>query len=268
MLDRVLVAQQGERGGLVGAVANLTLLLEDRSHVPGVSDLRLARPGTRGAGAAPIEETAVGLGLGHSHLCAGQHLRDGLAKVIAGRLGLACRHAVAIVNPATVAQPEIAVEYHNAGHPGHARQSCKPLAEVLQHQEGQVPVGSMACQQVEVLILIGVDGEELNLLRSVLFLQLEQAGDIKVGYRAVRTEEDQNKGLVAGEPLQGAAVAAQIAKRAAVGDLVADGCRLYLFRRVDRQTTVPRNSENQEKRQSSRPGHRLFLLTGRSGFPA
>ena len=81
----------------------------------------------------------------------------------------------------------------------------------------------MAGNLFEIVAFIGVDSQELNLLASIALLQLDQRRGIEIGHRAIGAKEYQHDGLVPLEAVKRPAIAAHIAERIAVGNLLADG---------------------------------------------
>jgi hypothetical protein len=71
---------------------------------------------------------------------------------------------------------------------------------------------------VEVLVLVRINGEELDSSFPIPFLGLEQRRQVKVGDRAIGAEEDKNRGLVAFEPVEASGTTAKITQSTDVGN--------------------------------------------------
>ena len=93
--------------------------------------------------AGAIEQAAVRLGLGDAHFLAGQHFLDGLARDRRASPSAGGGDAVAIIDPAAIAEDEILVEQRDRRHALHAQRVGQSLAEVLQHRKGHVAI--VAC---------------------------------------------------------------------------------------------------------------------------
>src|SRR5262249_34428851 len=151
------------------------------------------------------------------HLLARQHLLNGRGKVGACRLRLARGNAIAIINSTAIAQGKVAIKNDDGRHARNADRGREALADVLEHGYGSVAVVGVAGDAVEILVLVGINGEELDLVRTIFLLQRHQAGGVEVRDGTLGAEKSENEDLVVLEVVQSATVATRVPKRVAVG---------------------------------------------------
>jgi hypothetical protein len=213
----VVVVVQRERGDFTFAVAFDAVVLQDAGDVFGVGDLAIV-PGRADA----ADETTGGLGDGLAYFPAGEKFIEGDFEVVAFWFALPVVDAVLVVDAAPVADGAGLVEDEDFGSPHGSHLVGDLVAEILEDGEVDLVQAGVGGDFGDVVLDIGVDGEEGDALRFVYFRQFRQARAIEFGERAFGAEEGDDQELFILEIGEGMGLAT-VVLQGEVFDLAAQG---------------------------------------------
>ena len=198
-VDGVVVAEQRKRPGLAGSVAQLAVGVEERQHV--AVEGRGAGGGRSGRirSLRPVERTAGGLGSRHTDGAAGEQVLDGVCEF---RLGVARRHhaadLVAVVDPAGVADPPLAVDEHRLGRGGGPESPGQFESRVEMDREPDA-VGGAVAVDLRGIVALADHADEADAPAGEVGGQRLEHRSVGLGERAGGMEEGEADGLAVAE---------------------------------------------------------------------
>ncbi|AMV38988.1 hypothetical protein VT85_16245 [Planctomyces sp. SH-PL62] len=216
VLAGLVVGQERERRRLLGAVAGLALLLDDRGGGRGVGDraevfdLRLHRLACvadllrggadagdvrlrGGPGSRLLDKAAGDRRGGDLDRPTGDEGVERLAKMLPLRGRLARADAVLVVDRASVADRGPAVEHEDLGGALGQGGIGHHVVAILQNGEVDLELAGVGGDLLDGVAGVGIDAEEHDPLGPELLVQLDEAGEVQVADRALRAHEDEDR---------------------------------------------------------------------------
>ncbi len=168
--DGVVIGEKRKWTDLPRPMAFLTVLLKNRGHVSRVNNLALFLRGLHASDQAAGHRSG-----GHADRPATENFLQGFGQIASSRLGALNVDAELIVNATLIPNDAFGIEQKSFRRASSAEQVGYAIALVFEHGKCHAVISGMLGDTIGRVLLIGIEGYELNSPRTEFALQVHEA---------------------------------------------------------------------------------------------